>query len=234
MPNGRLATSHDIAGRHFIIPPLSSAASIAAPIISSVTSQAKSATSAAGAVAATVIPDTNAIEKLIPKNCSLGTKQFCVGFNNRIECNDLPLNVSNVLPETLTSFIGDQVQGLRPLEGILAKFTSRFVQDWVISGLVLNLVMAVVFVCSITGLPCRLFLQQLSSQLTLALRFTVGLVCVISFFVPTMILNILCSRSQGLQSNIQAEKGDVSGYYVGALFCVIAMMVLTAFTPYFI
>jgi hypothetical protein len=223
LPNSRLATVHDI-------PPLSNAASIVATVISSVISQAKSVPSTATAA----IPDANAIGKLIPRNCSLGTKQFCVGFSNRIECNDLPLNVSNFLPEALTSFIGDQLHDLQPLEGTLAKLTSGFVQDWLISGLVLNLVMAVVFACSLVGLPYGLFLQQLTPRLTLALRLTIGLICVVSFLVPTTILHILCSKSQGLQSNIQAKKGDVSAYYFGALFCVIVMTVLTAFTPDFI
>jgi ABC-type multidrug transport system fused ATPase/permease subunit len=224
-------TSEDIAGKD-IIPPLSSAEGIAATVISSVTSQAKSAATAA----ATAIPGANAIEKLIPRNCSLGTKKFCVGFSNRIECHDLPLNVSNVLPEALTSFIGDQVQDLRSLEGILAKLTSGFVRDWLISGLVLGLVMIVLFAWSIIGPPYGLFLQPLSSRLALALalKVTVGLVCIVSFLVPTTVLNILCSKSQRLQSNVQAKKGDASGYSLVALFCVVVMMVLTVFAPDFV
>jgi hypothetical protein len=50
---------------------------------------------------------------MIPRNCSLGTKQFCFGFNNRTECNNLPLNLSNIVPEAVATFVGDQVQALQ-------------------------------------------------------------------------------------------------------------------------
>jgi len=55
--------------------------------------------------AATAIP--KAIEELIPKNCSLGTKQFCVRFTYNIIYNDLPLALSDIVPEEVKSFLRD-------------------------------------------------------------------------------------------------------------------------------
>ncbi|OCL00334.1 uncharacterized protein K441DRAFT_533298, partial [Cenococcum geophilum 1.58] len=54
---------------------------------------------------ATVIP--KAIKELIPKNCSLGTKQFCVRFTYNITYNNLLLTLSNIVLEEVKSFLRD-------------------------------------------------------------------------------------------------------------------------------
>ena len=53
-----------------------------------------------------------AIEELIPKNCLLGTKQFCVGFTYNIIYNDLLLALSNIVPKKVKSFLKDQLNNL--------------------------------------------------------------------------------------------------------------------------
>ena len=74
------------------------------------------ATAAAGSkiqsvvgAAKTAVSKINTIKTLIPRNCSLRTKQFCVGFSNYTKCNDLPLNISSIILEAIKSFIGDEV-----------------------------------------------------------------------------------------------------------------------------
>ena len=74
------------------------------------------ATAAAGSkiqsvasVAKIAISKIDAIEALILRNCLLGIKQFCVGFSNYTKCNDLLLNISDIILETITSFIGDEI-----------------------------------------------------------------------------------------------------------------------------
>jgi len=57
--------------------------------------------------AAIAIP--KAIEELIPKNCLLGTKQFCVGFTYNITCNNLLLTLSNIVLKEAKSFLRDQL-----------------------------------------------------------------------------------------------------------------------------
>jgi hypothetical protein len=88
--------------------------------------------SAASIAATTAVPNAKAIEALIPRNCSPGTKQFCAGFSYHTECNSSPLDISNTVPKPLASFVDnklpllggrlvsfivDQVQALQPLEG---------------------------------------------------------------------------------------------------------------------
>jgi len=78
-----------------------SIANSVATAIPSAISQVQSALNAA----ATAIP--KAIKELIPKNCSLGTKQFYIGFTYNITYNDLPLTLSNIVLEEVKSFFRD-------------------------------------------------------------------------------------------------------------------------------
>jgi hypothetical protein len=58
------------------------------------------------------ISKINIIKALIPRNYSLRIKQFYVGFNNYIKYNNLLLNISNIILETIISFISDKIQSL--------------------------------------------------------------------------------------------------------------------------
>jgi hypothetical protein len=61
-----------------------------------------------------------------------------------------------------------------------------------------------------------------------------GLICFIPFLIPTVILYILQSKTQNLPSSIEVEKGEVSGYCLGAFCCTVVMMLLTTVTQAFI
>jgi hypothetical protein len=67
--------------------------------------------SVAGA-AKTAVSKINAIKALIPRNCLLRIKQFYVSFSNYIKYNNWLLNISNIIPETIISFISNKVQSL--------------------------------------------------------------------------------------------------------------------------
>jgi hypothetical protein len=74
----------------------------------------------------------------------VGTRKFCIGFHN-----DLTLNISNTVPEAVASFVEDEVQSLRPLEGILAKVTPANIQGRSILGCVFILfILFIVLICS--------------------------------------------------------------------------------------
>jgi hypothetical protein len=69
---------------------------------------------AAGAVITAISDITNitAINAIILRNCSLGTKQFCIGFDTNTTCYDLLLNISNIVPEAVMKFVSDEVKSL--------------------------------------------------------------------------------------------------------------------------
>lgn len=210
-----------------ILQPLQSEAQSAANVVSTVISDAQSATG---------IPDINTVQALIPRNCSLGTKQFCVGFNDYINCTNLPLNLSSIVPETVLSFVGDQVEALQPLEGMLTKVTPANMQGCLILGLVPVFAMAALFVSSVFGrlfcvACCLLRLGILTKIITFII---LGLLCCVPFLVPTVILYDVQSKLQNLQTSIIVEKGDVSGYCLGALCCAVVMMLLATISSAFI
>lgn len=190
---------------------------VVATAIPSATSKVHSAASAA-----TAIPDI--VKEMIPRNCSLGTKQFCVGFDNRTECNNLPLNLSNIVPEAVVTFVGDQVQALQLLPEILAKVTMANIQDCLILGLVLMLVMS-------TILCFAHYLLRLSIRIGMVIIFVAGLTCCVPFFIPTVVLFAVQSKIENLPSSIEVQKGDVSNHCLGVLCCGVLMTLLATLSP---
>ncbi len=59
------------------------------------------------------------------------------------------LNISDIIPEAVTSFIGDEAQSLQPLEGIIAKVAPLIIQDSFVLGLGFLVVIAAMFVITI-------------------------------------------------------------------------------------
>jgi hypothetical protein len=70
---------------------------VAATATSSVVSEAQSVIASAATTVET------AIGLIIPKNCSLGLEYFAIGFTDHIHFEDLPLNISNIIPSSITS-----------------------------------------------------------------------------------------------------------------------------------
>jgi hypothetical protein len=182
-------------------------------------------------IAATAILDANEVKEMIPRNCSLGTKQFCVGFDNRLECNNLPLNLSIIATEAVASFVGNQFQTVQPLQGILAKVTVANIQNCLISGLVLMLVITTIFISSLFGLANCLL--RLGIRIWMLTIFIVGLICCVPFGIPTVILFTAQSKIQNLSSAIEVQKGDASNYCLGALCCGFIMVLLATISPIF-
>ncbi|KAF2176534.1 hypothetical protein K469DRAFT_698391 [Zopfia rhizophila CBS 207.26] len=181
---------------------------------------------------ATALPDAVAtpiqeIEEYIPKNCSLGTKEFCVGYRHNITCKKLPLSLSDlvpdiaqnlpdgvqVLPDTLEKPLQDLVkefqeklqEKLQPLGRILTKVTTPYVQKCLVAGLVLLRVVQY---------------HKHSSKAHYWIESGNGLR-----------LGLFQAKTKALPSWIEVEKGEVGGLCIGALCCAIVMTFLTAITP---
>ncbi|KAF8856254.1 hypothetical protein BDZ45DRAFT_594494 [Acephala macrosclerotiorum] len=165
-----------------------------------------------------------AIEALLPRNCSLGTTQFCIAFINGTKCNDLPLNISHIVPETVASFVDNEIQSLRPLEGILAKITPASIKGCLILGLVLLFGLIVTFVYLI--LKIASFLERLGLCL-LCLFFC------ISFIIPTAFMYDVQSKIQSIGPIAGIEKGGASNQVLEALICAIIMAFLAIIMPVF-
>jgi len=55
-----------------------------------------------------------------------------------------------------------------------------------------------------------------------------GIVYYIPLFIPTTVLYIFQSKTKELLFKIKVKKGEVSGLYLGALYCAIIIILLTA------
>ena len=103
-------------------------------------------TSAVGAV-------QSSINNAVSKNCSLGTKNYTIAFNDHVDYRTLPLNLTNVLPEAFTRILGDQLKKLRAVDNALTQVTSANIRYCLIPGLVLVVILSLIFFSSTFKLP---------------------------------------------------------------------------------
>jgi len=47
------------------------------------------------------------INNVVPKNCSLGTENYTIAFNDYVDYRSLLLNLINVLPEAFIKILGN-------------------------------------------------------------------------------------------------------------------------------
>jgi hypothetical protein len=188
-------------------------------LLSTAVSVISSETQAVANAAATAISD---IEADLPKNLSLGTKKFCIGYNNRTQsCQSLPLNVSNILPTNIANFLDSEFNFVDPLEGIMAKVTPINIEGCLILGTTL------VFI--VTSGLIGIFFNFLHVFSTL-LKVGVGLLCVLCFalfFIPYFTLHSVQSKLMGLDSILGLKEGNVGQLSMGALVCT-GLMMLTS------
>jgi hypothetical protein len=163
-----------------LLQPFQSEVQSAASLLNTAVSAASSKAQGAAGAAATAISDITA---MIPRNCSLSTKQFCIRFENNTKCNDLPLNIFNIVPEAVAEIVGDEVQSLQPLEGILAKVTPANIQGCLILGLIFTLFIILMF-------PCLFFkLISFAARLLKLGVCLISVLCCVLFLMPCLILH---------------------------------------------
>ena len=80
----------------------------------------------------------------MPKNCSIGMKEFCIGFDSHVKCDKLPLNITLIMPETIRSFILDEIS---PIDDVISNLTPAALQFPFIFGLAtLSIIMVIILV----------------------------------------------------------------------------------------
>lgn len=155
----------------------------------------------------------NAIEALIPRNCSIGTKEYCVG---KFPCRNLPLNFSSIIPAEVERIFQLNVDDVQSLKQTLTKVTAVNMYHWLVLGLVLLLVLAIVSACPIffpalclTGILGFRFLR-------VGVHITFSLICCIPFIIAAVIFLILGSKAKHLPPWVQVEEGPVGKLCLGA------------------
>jgi hypothetical protein len=187
-----------------------SALEAAATRVAGAATQAESAISSA---AATV----QSIEDYVPRNCSLGTKRFCIGYKQDVNCSGLPLNLTSLLPVSLQELPGpvenairDRVETLSQLADSSTRFSAFSVSATLISGLVLMIMVVVLALSLSLGRPQVITgvfgkLRVVSRALAL---LTLGLVCCFPFVLLAVILHTVLKAARGLPSWVEVKTGE--------------------------
>lgn len=170
-----------------------SALYVAATKVFDAAGQAESATISAAAT-------LQSIDESFPRNCSLGTKRFCIGYEQDVSCSGLPLNPSSLLPESVgalpspvQSAIRVHVKTLSPLVESLTRFPALFVLQTLASGLISMSIVAALSLCLALGWPrdvTKVFNRLSAFPRALAL-LALGLVCCSPFVLLGVVLTAI-------------------------------------------
>jgi hypothetical protein len=180
------------------------------------------------------------IEEYIPKNCSLGIKQFCIGYNLTLECMDLPFNTSALLRDALKSLPGpvedairEQLDEFSPLEKSLNRFPIFYISSSLISGVILISTTTFVLTLLTYDRPACIasILERIGIGPRTLIQLALGLFCCIPFIFLNVILFTLFSKTKDLPSWISVDKGEVFGLCLGALGCATFITVVLASSP---
>ncbi|KAH7111110.1 hypothetical protein B0J11DRAFT_447699 [Dendryphion nanum] len=216
---------HLVQKRDFIQSLRTEAKSVANGIVTAVPSVISQLQSAADTLA-TALPGE--VEALIPRNCSIGTKKFCVGLAHNVTCHSLPLNMSKLIPAGFEKVLRINLNDIQPLNDALAKVTMANIQDALIVGVVLAFIVTTISMCSISGkFLCLTDILLRFRILRVGISLLFGMICCIPFLVAAIVLYMFNSKAKHLPPWIQIEEGGVSRLSVGGLCCAIVMLILS-------
>ncbi|KAI1370453.1 hypothetical protein F4677DRAFT_363665 [Hypoxylon crocopeplum] len=206
--------------------------SVAGPIATQVQSAAgglvTEVKSAAGAVATSVPSSLGAI---LPRNCSLGTRQFCVAVGEHVSCSDLPLKLSSIIPSEVAQ-LGHDFSVIEALDPSLSKIATPYIYDMLILGLVLICPMAFCFVfCLYRRSPFLVGSTSQRKAFRVALYLVLGLAFCIPFVLPVAVLRVLRSQIVQRPSWIQVQESNLYGLCVGCLICAVATVLVVSSAP---
>ena len=192
-----------------------SAASAAATAASSVASEAQSVVSTA------VTAIETAADSGIPKNCTLGVKEFCIGFIDHINCAALPLKVSNIIPSSVTAI---EPINLDALDQVLAAVNSRSITGCLALGLcfaILAIFPDIISICSVLAYHLGLISSFWMPGILAPLRAVCSAICCIPLLVLLIILFLW--KPVGIPKEVTIEAGEASSQVVAASTCAIFM-----------
>ena len=164
------------------------------------------------------------LSSVIPRNCTLRTTSFCLGYVNNVTCSRLPLNLSDLLSRALPASSSYQLSGLESLDQDLKLFSPGAIEGPLIVGIISTVIL-------ITALQYAFWKESIYAGLFwgLPLETVFGgvgnAVCILSFICPTLFLWVLYSRTEHLPFNITVERGTLWSNCIIILCCAGAMTI---------
>jgi len=153
----------------------------------------------------------NTVKALLPKNCSIGTRKFCIGFPANQSCHNLPIKLASIFPPE-----GEKL--LRGIDGALAKVTDPYIQNALIAGSASTLIFDAFLIYSLYNLHIPL-IGGLGWSLQLSIYLIVGLIFYAPFVIPIVFIYVLRSTIDALPRWMQLQEGNVFGLCIGCLCC---------------
>jgi len=173
--------------------------------------------------ASTVATSVSAAVEIVPRNCSIGTRQYCVGFDYAVSCNPLPLDLLRIVSPDIQRLLHIDFDDLWTLNLALRRVTTSAVHDSMLAGLASPLVMTVGVVCWAMGYLRRVASSAPPSTKAVIVS-TTGLVACIPFLLAVMTLQAVRVKGQQLPSWVRMQEGEVyklgMGSFVSALLVV--------------
>lgn len=192
--------------------------------------------SAAGAVATSVpdiikeIPDVisqapELISELFPKNCSLGTGEFCIRISDKSSCDALPLGLSTFIRPEIVNVLKQHSEDIERVDTTFMQITTPYFRHTLITGAVFTAIGTFLFVVSIYG---RLSLFQgikrtmfSPKPVVFLTRLLVGLLLCVPYIIPASTLYFVRSKLAELPSWIMVENGNVFELLIGCACCTL-------------
>lgn len=164
----------------------------------------------------------------IPRNCTLGTTHFCLGYENSVTCSRLPLNVSYILTHAFPASSSIQIRNLEPLDQQLSHVTPGIIEGPFVLGIISTVILIIalqyafwkedpIFASLFCGLPSEIVLGGVGN-----------IVCILSFACPIIVLWALYSKAEHLSFHITVQKGNLWISCIVLLCCAVAMTFCTA------
>ncbi|ELQ45145.1 hypothetical protein OOU_Y34scaffold00006g4, partial [Pyricularia oryzae Y34] len=199
--------------------------------------------SAAGAVATSVpeiikdIPKVisqapQLISELVPKNCSLGTGEFCIQIGDKNSCDALPLDLSTFIEPEIVKVLKQHFQDIENVDATLTQITTPYFRHTLIAGVVLTGIATLLVVMSAYG---RFTWLKKSKEILFSpkpivfiLRLLIGLLLCVPYIIPTLTLSMVRSKLDELPPWIEVENGDVFELLIGCTCCALFGAVISS------
>jgi hypothetical protein len=150
-----------------------------------------------------------AVGSIMPQNCSLGVRSFCISFTDRVDCRTLPLALSSMIPSSVTA--GQQSGGIHTLDQALSQITPQRIKDCLVAGAIFAGLATALSLWSLVALrTARIFVFPW------ALGAVCSVICSIPLLVPTIILYGMCLEAK-LPNGMSLETGEATHQILAAL-----------------
>ena len=190
--------------------------------VPSFTSAAVGLASQAQSVASSAVAAIHSdLSSVIPKNCSVGTRSFCVGFATSVNCSTLPLNISRLVAHAIPAInIPGLESDLASIDQKLKYVTPELIEGPLILGIVSTMMLLILLVvrCLLWSKePYQLWTVPVDAVLGI-IGFVICLACSVYLPIELRTITTMVEHSQ-----FEVEKGNLMGSSIWILSFALVM-----------